>query len=74
MQLQVVPATRAFTCRHVFTLPATDTAPVIQLNLDKRFRVQNLRSPGGVARRGRGYYSNFQDALPQPTVRYPWPG
>lgn len=68
--LRVEPTTRAFTCRYVFTLPATDTASVIQLLLNKRFRVTGLR---GAGRMGRVYYPAFQDTLQQLTVRYPAP-
>ncbi len=73
VELRVEPTTRAFTCRYVFTLPTTDTASVLQLNLNKRFRVENLRGGAGLVRRGRVYYPNFQNTLQQLTVRYPTP-
>ena len=73
VQLRVEPSTRAFTCRYVFMLPATDTASVIQLNLNKRFRVESLHGGAGVVHLGRVYYPNFQDTLQQLTVHYPAP-
>jgi hypothetical protein len=71
VQLRVAPTTRAFTCRYVFTLPATDTASVIQLNLNKHFGVANLASSAGLAQRRRVYYPALQDTVQQLTVRYP---
>ena len=69
--LQVEPATRAFTCRYAFALPAADTASVIQLNLDKRFRVEQLKAGSGIISLKPIYYSYFGDTVQQLTVRYP---
>lgn len=71
VHLQVAPTTRAFTCRYVFTLPATDTASVIQLNLNKHFRVGLVQGAPGTTQLKRVYYPYFGDTLQQLLVRYP---
>jgi hypothetical protein len=71
VQLRVEPATGAFTCRYVFTLPATDTASAIRLNLSKQLRVQRVQTGRGVAQVQKMYYPYLADTLQQVTVHYP---
>ncbi|MCA8832587.1 M1 family aminopeptidase [Hymenobacter pini] len=71
VQLQVEPATHSFICHYTFTLPATDTATGIALNLDRQFRITDVSSPGATVQRvPRVYYSYFADTLQQVAVRY----
>jgi hypothetical protein len=74
VQLRVEPATGAFTCRYVFTLPATDTAATIQLNLSKQLRVQRVQTGRGIAQTQKVYYPYLADTLQQVTVHYPRAG
>ncbi|MFD1872717.1 M1 family aminopeptidase [Hymenobacter bucti] len=71
VQLAFEPATRAFTCRYTFALPAGDTTSVLRLNLNKNFRVQRVQSGWGVAQMRRLYYPFFADTMQQVVVRYP---
>lgn len=45
IRLQVEPATRSFTCRYQFILPASDTTSLVRLNLNQAFHLQRVRSP-----------------------------
>ena len=45
IRLRVEPSTRSFTCRYQFTLPASDTGSVVNLNLNHAFKLQGVRSP-----------------------------
>lgn len=44
VDLQVTPATHSFTCRYRFTLPASDTTSVVRLNLNSRFKLQQVQA------------------------------
>lgn len=71
VRLEVAPATHTFLCHYTFTLPATDTATVLALNLDRQFRIMAIRSPGATVQRvSRAYYPYFADTLQQVTMRY----
>ena len=45
IRLRVDPRTRAFTCRYRFTLPASDTASRLTLQLNHALRLRSVRSP-----------------------------
>ncbi|RZK31252.1 MAG: hypothetical protein EOO63_04665 [Hymenobacter sp.] len=65
--LQANPATHTFTCRYTITVPATDTASVLRLNL---LRQWHLQSPGVPAQVSHVYYPYFGDTVQQVTVRH----
>jgi hypothetical protein len=66
--LQADPATHTFTCRYIITVPATDTAAVLRLNLLRQWHLQDPAAPAQVSR---VYYPYFGDTVQQITVRYP---
>jgi len=66
--LRADPATHTFTCRYTITVPATDTAAVLRLNL---LRQWHLQPPAAPAQVGRVYSSYFGDTVQQVTARYP---
>jgi hypothetical protein len=71
VQLQVEPGTHAFTCRYTFTLPASDTASTIQLNLSRSLHLQQVQSAKALQQRiTRIYYSFFGDTLQRLDLRY----
>lgn len=70
IQLQVEPSTRAFTCRYTFTLPASDTASAVQLNLSWEFRIQSVQSSGAMQPITRVYYPYFGDTLQRVDMRF----
>ena len=71
VQLRVEPSKYAFTCRYTFTLPATDTASTIQLNLSREFDLQQVQCPKALQQRTtRVYYPYFGDTLQRLDVRY----
>ena len=71
VQLRVEPSTYSFTCRYTFTLPATDTASVTSLQVNREFRIGHVSSPGATTQRlGRTYYPYFGDTLQRVVVRY----
>ncbi|HEX8329840.1 MAG TPA: M1 family aminopeptidase [Hymenobacter sp.] len=71
VQLRVEPSTHSFTCRYTFTLPATDTASSIALNVNRGFKIGRISSPGATSQRlGRAYYPYFADTLQRVMVRY----
>lgn len=72
VQLQIEPATHSFTCRYTFTLPTTDSATVVALNLDRQFRITAMHSPSAAVQQvSRVYYPYFADTLQRLVVRYP---
>ena len=48
IRLQVEPATHSFTCHYRFTLPASDTASVMTLQLNHTFNLRRVRSPQAI--------------------------
>jgi hypothetical protein len=69
IRLQVEPATRAFTCRYQFTLPASDTALQVRINLNQAFNLQQVRSPHASSQRvSKVIYTG--DTVHQVQVRY----
>jgi hypothetical protein len=72
LQLQVAPNAHSFKCQYTFQLPATDTALVVRLLLNRQFLIQNLASPHASQQRlTRRYYPYFVDTLQQVEVRFP---
>lgn len=69
IRLQVEPRTRAFTCRYQFTLPASDTRSVVQLNLNQAFNLQRVRSPAARTQQA-SKVSYTGDTVRQVQVRY----
>ncbi len=69
VHLQVDPVTHSFTCRYRFTLPASDTASVVRLNLNSRYKLQPVVAPR--AEQSRVVPVVYAgDALQQIQVRY----
>ncbi|SET48566.1 M1 family aminopeptidase [Hymenobacter actinosclerus] len=67
--LQVEPEAHTFTCRYRFTLPASDTTSVVLLNLNRRYKLQQVQAPRAVQQSvTRVAYSI--DTLQQIQVRY----
>jgi len=66
--LRADPANHTFTCRYTITVPATDTAAVLRLNLLRQWHLQRPAAPAQV---GRVYSPYFGDTVQQVTVRYP---
>lgn len=71
VQLQADPATRRFTCRYQFTLPAADTSTRLVLRLNRAFRVQQVEAKGAASvRQTRSFYPYFGDTLQRVEVRF----
>ncbi|TFZ67122.1 hypothetical protein E4631_09225 [Hymenobacter sp. UV11] len=71
VRLQVAPATHSFACEYTFSLPATDTASVVRLNLNRQFSIQHLTSSQAIRQRVvRRYYPYFADTMQQVEVRF----
>lgn len=72
LRLRVAPASHSFSCQYTFSLPATDTTSVVQLELNQQFPLRQLTSPhASQLRIVRRYYSYFADTMQVVEVRFP---
>ncbi|WP_019948129.1 gluzincin family metallopeptidase [Hymenobacter aerophilus] len=67
--LQVAPEAHTFTCRYRFTLPASDTTSVVLLNLNRRYKLQQVQAPRAVQQRVASVLY-VRDSVQQIQVRY----
>ena len=44
LRLEVDPGTHSFSCHYTFSLLASDTTSLVQLNLNRQFPIQHLAS------------------------------
>ncbi|QNE39365.1 M1 family metallopeptidase [Hymenobacter sp. NBH84] len=72
VQLQLEPKTHAFTCRYTWWIAPTDTTTSIAFNLNRRYHLARLQTPGADQQRVLPrYYPYFADTLQRIAIHYP---